>query len=491
MKCNNCEAELEEGITLCPECGCENGAAEEETVTAEPEILEEPSAAEDSEAEPTPIVEGKLTPGKIALLVVLAVAAVAVVVALIMGGLSGGNDTTEPTEATVLESVDAATEASEATEATIPADGNPDDVTCKGSYTASDDEVRAARETVVATLGDAVLTNGELQIHYWMQFYDFLNAYGGYASMLGLDYTKPLDTQLSPDGTLTWQQYMLDGGLNAWHSYEALAMDAEKAGFQLEQAYVDFLSTLRETMDQQAQTAGFASAQEMLEADMGPGCTMDDYVLYMEDYYMGYLYYLSLVEKLEVTADEVEAYYDENAATFAENGVEKDDQKYVDVRHILILPQGGTTAEDGTTTYSDDEWETCRAAAQAILDQWLAGEATEDSFAQLANTSSEDPGSNTNGGLYEDVYVGQMVEPFEEWCFDESRQYGDTGLVQTNYGYHVMYFVGSENVWYANAKSELLSNMQADILADAMDNYELNIDYSAIRLGFVDFGTTE
>ena len=488
MKCNNCDAELEEGVTLCPSCGCDNAEAETEVLAEETKLLTDepqPEKPVEEPTEPTPIVEGKLTPGKIALLVVLAVAAIAVVVALIMGGLSGGNEATEPTEATVLESVDPSMETTP--DPTVPADGNPDDVTCKGSYTDSDEEVLAARETVVATLGDAVLTNGELQIHYWMQFYDFLNAYGSYASMLGMDYTQPLDTQLSPDGTLTWQQYLLSGALDAWRSYEALAMDAEKAGFQMDESYVTFLNTLTDTMEQQAASAGFESAQKMLEADMGVGCSMDDYMLYMEDYYMGYLYYLSLVEKLEVTPEEVEAYYDENAATFAESGVEKDDQKYVDVRHILIMPQGGTTAEDGTTTYSEEEWETCRATAQAILDEYLAGDADEKRFAELANANSEDGGSNTNGGRYENVYVGQMVEPFEQWCFDETRQLGDTGLVRTNYGYHVMYFVGSENVWYASAKEELLSNMQAEILADAMDNYELSIDYSAIKLGFVNF----
>ena len=490
MKCKHCEAELEEGVTRCPHCGCDNEAAEE-TPVSETEIVEETQ-----EVEHTPIVEGKLTPGKIALLVVLAVAAIAVVVALVMGGLNGSNETTEPTElagdptSETLESVETV-ETVETTEATVPADGNPDDVTCKGTYTVSDEEAQAARETVVATLGDATLTNGELQIYYWMQFYDFLNAYGSYASYLGLDVNQPLDTQISVEGSLTWQQYLLSTGLEGWHSYKALTMEAEKAGFQMEQEYVDFLEGLNDSMDQQAVSAGFESAQQMLEADMGAGCTMEDYGRYMQDYYMGYLYYLSLVEQIQVTPEEIEAYYDENAEEFASNGVEKDDQKYVDVRHILIMPQGGTTAEDGTTTYSDEEWETCRATAQAILDQWLAGEATEGTFAELANQNSEDGGSNTNGGLYQDVYVGQMVEPFEDWCFDETRAYGDTGLVQTTYGYHVMYFVGSENVWYAQARETLLSNMQADILEDAMDNYELSVDYSAIKLGFVDFSAAE
>ena len=71
---------------------------------------------------------------------------------------------------------------------------------------------------------------------------------------------------------------------------------------------------------------------------------------------------------------------------------------------------------------------------------------TEENFIELVEQYSEDPGSNTNGGLYEGVYKGQMVEEFNDFCFDESRKPGDTGIVygeSSSYaGYHVMYFVG-------------------------------------------------
>ena len=36
-----------------------------------------------------------------------------------------------------------------------------------------------------------------------------------------------------------------------------------------------------------------------------------------------------------------------------------------------------------------------------------------------------------------------MVEPFEDWAIDEARKAGDTGLVETEYGYHVMFFIDS------------------------------------------------
>jgi len=41
-----------------------------------------------------------------------------------------------------------------------------------------------------------------------------------------------------------------------------------------------------------------------------------------------------------------------------------------------------------------------------------------------------------------------MVTAFNDWCFDEARQVGDTGIVETEYGYHVMYFSGMSDTTY-------------------------------------------
>ena len=159
----------------------------------------------------------------------------------------------------------------------------------------------------------------------------------------------------------------------------------------------------------------------------------------------------------------------------------------MDVRHILLTPEGGATGADGAVTYSEEEWEACRTAAQEILDQWLAGEATEDSFAELANTHSTDPGSNTAGGLYSYVYEGQMVPEFNDWCFDESRAFGDSGLVKTEYGYHIMFFVKSQDIWYVTAEQDMMNDAVSAKLPEAMEKYPMTVDYSAIKLGLVEF----
>ena len=78
----------------------------------------------------------------------------------------------------------------------------------------------------------------------------------------------------------------------------------------------------------------------------------------------------------------------------------------------------------------------------------------EESFGELAATYSSDGGSSTNGGLYEDVHPGQMVTEFNDWCFDASRKPGDTGIVKTSYGYHVMYFVSQTDTYYYRTVAE-------------------------------------
>lgn len=117
-------------------------------------------------------------------------------------------------------------------------------------------------------------------------------------------------------------------------------------------------------------------------------------------------------------------------------------------RHILVAFEGGTTDEaTGMTTYSDEEKAVAKATAEEILNQWKSGEATEDSFAALANEKSAD-GDGTTGGLYENIYPNQMVENFENWVYDTARKTGDTGIVETEYGYHVMYFVSDSETTY-------------------------------------------
>ena len=47
-----------------------------------------------------------------------------------------------------------------------------------------------------------------------------------------------------------------------------------------------------------------------------------------------------------------------------------------------------------------------------------------------------------------------MVEAFEDWIYTDGRKTGDTGIVETEYGYHVMYFVGDSETTYRDYQIE-------------------------------------
>ncbi len=96
--------------------------------------------------------------------------------------------------------------------------------------------------------------------------------------------------------------------------------------------------------------------------------------------------------------------------------------------------------------------------AQDILATYLAGDKTEDSFAELAVKHSADSNA-ADGGIYEDVPRGQMVPEFEGWSLAEGRKAGDVGIVETTYGYHIMYAVNEAEVttWSDTIKNDLAS----------------------------------
>ena len=143
------------------------------------------------------------------------------------------------------------------------------------------------------------------------------------------------------------------------------------------------------------------------------------------------------------------------------------------VRHILVKFQGGTKDKNGNVTYSTKEKEAAKAEAEKLLQQFkdsIANETDaakiEEKFGELANKESDDQGGKvTNGGLYEDIFPGQMLEAFDKWCFDENRKAGETGLVETTSGWHVMFYSSTDEMTYRD------SMIKVDMLNEDMDEW--------------------
>lgn len=448
MKCKFCNTLVEENEAFCPVCGKELTdivkqevqTVEESVETTEPEVTKKKSVA--------PLV----------LSIIAAVAALASLAILLLMALG----------------VDFAK--------FLP---RANDIMNKDSYIVVDDKAVKTGDNVIATMGDKQLTNSQLQIYYRMQVMDLLNYYGSYLSQIGLDTTKPLSEQPCYfDTTMSWEQYLLQISIETWQNYQTIGLLAEEAGFTLDEEWEESLAHLPEDLLKQAKESGFETAEELLADVIGPTCTMEEYLEYVRLAYLSNAYYNTLNEQNVPTAEEINAYFEEKKDTFAEQGVTKDMGNVANVRHILVMPK---TEENSEAT--KEQMEACYKEAEKILNEWKSGEATEKSFGELAAKYTEDEGSIETGGLYEGVAPGSnYVENFLNWSIDPKRQVGETAIVETEFGYHIMYYVSGAPYWSQVVETQLIADKITEMTDEAEAKWPMEVNYRKIAISELNLG---
>ncbi len=449
MKCKACGAELEKGAKICPGCGAK-------------------------------VEKKKLSRGAtiaISAALVIVVAAVFVILVVMNSRSSGGDEQMQNSGASATGQTDASTGDTGST----PADPDPSGsdsssiyVPREGSYTVpsgsvTDEQLRA----VVASYGETELTNEQLAYYYWYGIRTFLTTYADYIGNF-LDVSAPLDTQYyDNDQQITWQSYFLDQAFSSFEYYAAMLQAAEEANFTLPSAYESYLANMGDSMAESVTEYGYTDVESYLRACFGPYATLDGYREFTRTYLTALCYVAELQSSLVFSEDEVEAYFQENAESFSSAGISQDGTRLVNVRHILIQPDDSS---------SESDWAEAEEKATDIYNTWK-NNPSEDYFAQLAQNYSADGGSNSNGGLYEQVYPGEMVEAFDSWCFDQTHETGDSGIVKTDYGYHIMYFVSYDvEYWYYCANNALANSTYTAMEEEIMARHELVTDYDAVIL---------
>ena len=148
------------------------------------------------------------------------------------------------------------------------------------------------------------------------------------------------------------------------------------------------------------------------------------------------------------------------------------------VRHLLVR--------------AADETEEAKAAAKAeaeeLMNTWKAGDATEESFIELVKQYSVD-GSATEGGLFEDIHPdSNFVPSFLEWSIDPARKIGDVDVIESEYGYHVMYYVGNSELSY---RDYMITNELLDLALEAWYNAAVDsVSVTEGKLSRIDTGLT-
>jgi peptidyl-prolyl cis-trans isomerase D len=99
----------------------------------------------------------------------------------------------------------------------------------------------------------------------------------------------------------------------------------------------------------------------------------------------------------------------------------------VKVRHLLVATHQQTQTGELMPVRDDS---TARRLMDSIQTLHKAGTP----FDTLVVKFSDDQGSKSTGGVYDNVTTGRMVPPFNDFIFTHNT--GETGIVKTDFGYH-------------------------------------------------------
>ena len=368
--------------------------------------------------------------------------------------------------------------------ATVPADGNPEDVTCKGTYTREGDSA-----AVIAQIGDTELTNEALAVWYWAA----AAQYQASGKTPAPDFDAPLDSQpCEAEGTVgSWQQYFLRQALNAWHTAAALNQQSLEVPLNLEPeyqpdpekyaTYMDgmpatkflygynrfyspntmhqaYLDSLPDTLKALAGEKGFGDTAAMAQDAFGTTqAALTDMAQLLN---RAYMYFTTLTYDLS----QPEAAYTEST----------DGDYLVNIKHIL-LKTDGKTAEETLAAFRKE----AKTRLQPLTQTEQKSEAA---FKDLAHLYSQDEASALDGGGYNRVKKGELPAELDAWCFDPARQSGDTTAITDDDGVHILYFSGRLEEAEVAAADESLAAQEADLLEQARTAYPVKFTYDQIAL---------
>ncbi len=432
------------------------------------------------------------------------------------------------------------------------------------------------RDKVSVSSTNYEINNAMLSYLFADGFYMQKSYYDYYSSYFRLDTSAPLKNQDYND-SMTWYDYFLKSAADNAASILVNAEAAKAAGIVLDDN--DKRLVEKEIGDlRDAAAKAEMEVDEYISENYGLGVKESDVREVLELYYTSMKYYYSTIYGIDVTAEQINEYYDKNKddflrvdykkytvtatvksnATAAEKELaskeakdhadalakakdaaefdklllaylkenKKDDEKPLDtVEDTLVEGEsynkdseyskwlyddktkvGDTKViEDSNGSYTvymlvtakaREEYKThnirhilfleedyadkaaCKAAAEAVLAEFNKTGKTEEEFAALVQKYTADTGSFYNGGLYENISKGQMVEEFEDWSYDEKRKAGDVEIVYTeSYGYHIMFYCGEgTEAWSATARDQLTEDKYTSISEEIVEKYTVNID---------------
>lgn len=193
-----------------------------------------------------------------------------------------------------------------------------------------------------------------------------------------------------------------------------------------------------------------------------------DYNTYLTNQYNGYVNESDVIEimLMETLAAKYEAHLHQRIeermtqerldAQIATMTGEKDETITRNLGHVLA----------SYMQYDESQaYENCKTAKTRLLD---AGK-TEEAFEKIWSEFSDDANM-----IYENLSQGEMIAEIDQWLYAEERAVGDVGIVESENGCHLLFYISEGDPAYvAKAKVELEEIVAEELREELRKEYKI------------------
>ena len=257
-------------------------------------------------------------------------------------------------------------------------------------------------------IGGESVTKVEFDYNYNVVENNFMNNYGSYLSLMGIDTTQDITNQMYSD-TMTWGNYFEQMTVESLQSVKALQAQAKADGFTYDttEEYNDFVEAVKSSAAEQG-----LSVKQYLRNTFGEYATLKRLAPYIKNSIVSNAYYDKVQESKMPSDDEIVAYYEADTKMY-------DSADYYVTTFEAQLPTEPTELADEDAVVSEDTSYTPSEAevAKAMEDAKALAEEAE------ATIMSE-------GTFRQAVRYSGTTNVIRDWLYEDGRVEGDTAVLE-------------------------------------------------------------
>ncbi len=281
-----------------------------------------------------------------------------------------------------------------------------------------------ARNQTFVEVGGEKVTRVEFDYYYGTALNNYYSQYGTYMSMMGVDLSADLSTQMYTDN-LSWKDFFEEAAINNIKQDKAVQKKIKEEGFTYDTT--ESWKAYKASMEEQAAANGL-TLNQMVQYSFGSFATVGSVKELVENSMTVSAFLNKVGEDNAPGEDKILEIYENNKASY-------DSVDYRIVEVAAELPTEPTELADPAEDEAEDEdseaeYEPSEAEIEAAMAE--AKKAADDAVKTV----------DKDGELVEDATASYVSSLYSDWLFDDARKAGDTTVIEdeTNYKYYVLAF---------------------------------------------------